>query len=170
MDTIVAGFTRLTDTAYPNSAFWNPGKAEIRRLGFTESGSFTWFEAVRRDDIADDEEALLVAMKDSGSALTVKPLAAAGTADKYVLAWEKKEAPGFRLAVLDSSLNAVNKISIYGIDTVYLGEALVVVEGISQNAALFATLGVRASGSSDMREVVISIFAYPTAYLRDGPP
>ncbi|TFG83109.1 MAG: hypothetical protein E4H20_06265 [Spirochaetales bacterium] len=169
MDTVAASFTRLTDAAYPDAQFWNAGKAEIRRFGFSESGAFSWFEALRRDDLADDEEIRLVALTDDGLSLKTSDAVVAGTAGDYVLTWNKREAPGFQIAVLDDRLNEVHTFKVYGRDAVYLGEALVAIGGSSENAALFAVLGL---GNVSLKEndVYISILAYPTAYLAGGAP
>ncbi len=166
---VSASFTELTDSAYPDSSFWNPGGYEVRKSGFSESGAFTWIEAVRADNIRDIEEVKLVALMDNGF-IHIKDLEAAGSAGDYVLAWSKREAPGFELTVLSGELNEIHSFSIYGKDAAYLGEAHIAQPSGMVRSALFAVLGTSGSSKDGEGMAVISLYAYPVSLLDGSAP
>lgn len=167
---VAGSFERLTDAAYPTSSFWNSESFDYGRMGFPEAGGYTWFEAFRRDNITGDEEVRLVSLPDDGSSIRTSPLEPAGGAGNYILAWKSRKAPGFRLAVLDGSLNEVHSLSIYGHDAAYLGEALIPQTSGVVRSAIFATLGIIEDTRDGEGMVVINLFAYPVSLLDGSAP
>jgi hypothetical protein len=166
---VASSFTELTDAAYPDSAFWNTGSYEVHRSGFTETGGFSWIEAVRFDNVLNIEEKKLVALVDNGT-FSIADSVPAGSAGDYVLAWEKREAPGFKFAVLNSSLNEVHSFSVYGQDVSFLGEALVALPSGMVRSAIFATLGTTKNYKDGDGEVMITLYAYPVSLLDGSAP
>jgi hypothetical protein len=168
--TVAASFERLTDAAYPGSTFWNPGGFEYRRMGFSAIAGYTWFEATRFDTISGEEEVRLVSLADDGSSIKTSGLAPAGGAGDYILAWKKREAPGFEFAVLNGNLDEVHSFSVYGQDVAFLGEALVAQPSGMVKSAIFATLGTNKNYKDSDGSVIITLYAYPVSLLDGSAP
>lgn len=166
---IASSFTELTDAAYPGSVFWNTGGYDVRRSGFSATGAFSWIEAVRFDTVRNIEEVKLASLRDNGT-LRVSSLEPAGSAGDYVLAWKKREAPGFALSVLNLDLNEVHGFSVYGQDVSYLGQALVALPSGMVQSAIFATLGTARNYDEGGGEVTIALYAYPVSLLDGSAP
>lgn len=165
---ISSAFTILQDETGSSGFFWNRGQFEIRKSGFTETGAFTWLEARRYDSVTEDEELLLVSLKDDVSPPIVSDRRPIGTAGDYVLTLESAQSPSFEFAALNADLNEVASIKLYGLDAIFLGEAQVVLDAVQERCAVFATLGSKTSG--DDRAIIVTLFAYPIRLFSGGTP
>jgi hypothetical protein len=94
----------------------------------------------------------------------------AGGAGDYILAWKKREAPGFEFAVLNGNLDEVHSFSVYGQDVAFLGEALVAQPSGMVKSAIFATLGTNKNYKDSDGSVIITLYGYPVSLLDGSAP
>jgi hypothetical protein len=164
---IAASFVELTAGVDP---FWNDGRFEFRRFGFSSTAEYSWFAVRRFDAIRGIEEMRTAAIRDLEPTITrTVPGEPEGNAGGVLIVRQESEPPGIKYSLMDGSLTEYRKITVYGDDAHYLGDALEHIDGVPTNIAVFASISVTGGSNKDSgRRVTVSLWAHRADTLAEG--
>lgn len=157
-DAMADSFEELTAAGDP---YWNDGRFEFRRFGFSSTAGYSWFAIRRFDGVSGREETRAAAILDAqpGVTRTVRG-EPEGNAGGVLVIRQDSEPPGIRYALTDGQLQPSRTITVYGDDVRYLGDAIEPIDGVPTPVAVFGSVSVGPESKDDGRRVTISLWAH----------
>jgi len=165
-DIMSGSFEELNSASDP---YWNDGRFEFRRFGFSATAAYSWFAIRRFDGVSGREETRGAAILDiePGATRTIRGDPQGNAGGALVIRQESK-APAIRYSLTDGRLAEYRSISIYGDDAFYLGDSLELIGGVPTPVAVFGSITAGPEDKEDTRRVTVSLWAHRLSTLAEG--
>lgn len=159
-------FEELSATGSP---YWNDGRFEFKRFGFSSTAEYSWFAIRRFDGVSGREETRAAAILDiePGATRTVRG-EPQGNAGGVLVIRQESKAPAIRYSLTDGRLDEYRKITIYGDDAYYLGDSLELIDGVPTPVAVFGAITAGPEGKEGGRRITASLWAHRLSTLAEG--
>lgn len=165
-DIMSNSFEELNSSGDP---YWNDGRFEFKRFGFSSTAGYSWFAIRRFDGVSGREEvrAVVISDVDPYPTRTVRG-EPQGNADGVLVIRQESKAPAIRYSLTNGRLQEHRKITIYGDDAFYLGDALELIGGVPTPVAVFGSITAGPETKDGGRRVTVSLWAHRLATLAEG--
>lgn len=152
-----------------NDPYWNDGRFEFRRFGFSSTAGYSWFAIRRFDGVSGREEVRAAAILDvdPGATRTVRG-EPQGNAGGVLVIRQESKAPAIRYSLTDGRLQEHRTLTIYGDDAYYLGDALELIDGVPTPVAVFGSITAGPENKEGKRRVTVSLWAHRLSTLAEG--
>lgn len=163
---ISGSFEDLNSASDP---YWNDGRFEFRRFGFSSTAGYSWFAIRRFDGVRGIEETRAAAIIDlePGTTRTARG-DPQGNAGGVLVIREESKAPAIRYSLTDGRLQEHRSITIYGDDAYYLGDSLELIDGVPTSVAVFGSITAGPENKDGKRRITASLWAHRLSTLAEG--